>query len=485
MQQLTAGEVAAGYRDLASVRPPVGPIPDLVFNDLPLVFSVHPRQHELLRALAQHYGSGSGWEDLQQRVWAQRSLREHLFEWISDLDQTYRDAPDDFEFPDPYSLLLWIWTFHLFNDSYTIGPTNSWGKYLYRGESADYGETRFTPKAARPGADPRTLASDIPRRLKALLRSSCAETLQHVRSAEPDSLLAFELATMSGAQAIAVAQHYGYPTPLLDVTGHPEVALFFATNPKAVSSESVGFVGYCKFEEPMGREQASRIAIVNAPPIFSRIHCQTGYFICQPRNPDRQGQLLICLKFRHRPEHEPMFPLWIQTVGYVKPTEQQPERILAEPFHLEDRLRGPLPAPDLDSYEIDEAIVRAFSSPSDVREVLSPFLIAAAQSGCTSDGRRFAVVNPILADSLISHAPMHSLVAVARLVADPSPELRPLARYLLQLLRIKLIAAGIGADHGRELGVDGVMSLIRRMIVSSGDVIRWPLSEWYTHDVAA
>jgi hypothetical protein len=88
------------------VRPPVGPIPNLVFNDLPLVFSVHPRQHELLRALAQHYGSGSGWEDLQQRVWAQRSLREHLFEWISDLDQTYHDAPDDFEFPDPYSLLL-------------------------------------------------------------------------------------------------------------------------------------------------------------------------------------------------------------------------------------------------------------------------------------------------------------------------------------------------------------------------------------------
>jgi FRG domain len=46
---------------------------------------------------------------------------------------------------------------------------------------------------------------------------------------------------LSLTQALAVGQHYGQDTPLLDITINPEVAVYFAT--KKANTE-VGIVGH-------------------------------------------------------------------------------------------------------------------------------------------------------------------------------------------------------------------------------------------------
>ncbi len=159
----------------------------------------------------------------------QREIRLKVYMYLKELDERFREDPSGYVFPDPYALLLWMWTFQLFHDVYVREPGKAWMKFFYCGEAKDYGSTGFLPRIKRLDVSHSQRDSTVPASLLELIKQYLNANQSWKAGITDESLIHFLIETMSSSQALAVAQHYDYPTPLLDVTIHPEIALYFAT----------------------------------------------------------------------------------------------------------------------------------------------------------------------------------------------------------------------------------------------------------------
>jgi hypothetical protein len=142
---LSPADVASAYRIVTSVVPPVGLMPGWESETRALLCSVHPELLDILAICA--VSGGPAWDRARSEVQRQREARSTLYRWILQLDKRLTQEPS-FVFPDPYSLLLWMWTFQLFG-AVRPQPGGEWSKFFYRGEERDYGNSRFTPTMAR------------------------------------------------------------------------------------------------------------------------------------------------------------------------------------------------------------------------------------------------------------------------------------------------------------------------------------------------
>src|ERR1035437_9829110 len=199
-------EVAEAYSMITEVQLPSGGNHMALAGELVLVRAVDPMQLDLIDSLCSSNGYPN-WARVRDKLWDQRKMREKLFVWINQIDEQFREQPDLFVFPDPYSLLLWIWTIQLFRDVYTRQPGFGWKKYLYRGEWKDYGKTAFQPSIERPNTSTKLRERSVPGRIRAAVLDRLRASIES--KTDIDALCTIHLAeTMSDAQALAVGQHY-------------------------------------------------------------------------------------------------------------------------------------------------------------------------------------------------------------------------------------------------------------------------------------
>ena len=466
---LSPADVASAYRIVTSVVPPVGLMPEWENETRALLCSVHPELLDILAICA--VSGGPAWDRARSEVQRQREARSTLYQWILELDKRLTQEPS-FVFPDPYSLLLWMWTFQLFG-AVRPQPGGEWSKFFYRGEERDFGNSRLTPTMAR--TDPsarghRSTLSDTRYALagNASVRAACTGTLGLQFG---DHLLR----CMSLSQALAISQHYGQSTPLLDVTTNPEVAMYFAT--KRHESE-VGVVGFWRHSGR--RDHGENIALIMAPPGFERLHRQSGYFICVA--PTTSGVVpFSTLRFRHCPELEPVRPKWLASIGGCEGSDDE---ILEDPWNLSEVLASTKIRSDPDA--LPQAPQSRNSSAEDldrlVRIAVSTIGSAAGRLGVATRGR-FMEIQPALLYSLFRFAPAHFLTftkVITLFSRGPRMiSLQPIAGKLMEVLRgVASLELGDISDN------DNMMDILMYLFTeeerqSSAEVLPWPVSAWY------
>ena len=417
MSIFSPAELASAYRLITSIEPPTGLMPGWEIESRSLLCSVHPRLLDILALCAE--AGGANWDRARSEVERQREIRSSLFQWIAQLDEQLT-KDETYIFPDPYSLLLWLWTFQVFT-TVVRQPGQVWSKFFYRGEERDYGDTRFTPTMARRSPSARGSLSSLLAGRSAIadepsIRSACA--------AQSGLQIANHLLeSMSLTQALAIRQHYGQDTPLVDITTNPEVALYFAT--KRHDSE-VGIVGYWRCS---GRgEDAKSIALVMAPPIpiFERLHRQSGYFLCTGSS---QPSPLVALRFRHCCEVEPIRPSWLASMGKCGGSDNE---ILGDPWDISGLLQSTILRNSENTHQRAPQPRNSTKEDTDnlLRFAISTIGGAAGRIGVGERGR-FVEILPTLAYSLFRYAPAHflTLTKVLKLTSEEvrlSP-IRPLA----------------------------------------------------------
>src|SRR5215470_14335535 len=111
MSIFSPAELASAYRLITSIEPPTGLMPGWEIESRSLLCSVHPRLLDTLALCAE--AGGANWDRARSEVERQREIRSSLFQWIAQLDEQLT-KDETYIFPDPYSLLLWLWTFQVF-----------------------------------------------------------------------------------------------------------------------------------------------------------------------------------------------------------------------------------------------------------------------------------------------------------------------------------------------------------------------------------
>jgi len=458
---LSPKEVARLYGEMADTKLPAGLVlPGSEFWIRSLLSSCDPRLDGVLAAIATR--SALPWSTVQSQVTEQRESRRKLYAWISELAARL-DADPDFVFPDPYSLLCWVRTFQLF-DSSLVPPGGNARWFFYRGEEQDYGKTRFMPTAARHGREAATAE------LAALVRHRKA-IVDHpgVRAAVASwlgSIGEHLLQQLSLSQTLAIAQHYGRDTPLLDVTTNPEVAMFFATRR---SGEKDGVLGFWRCDK---NTDSASLALVLSPIVFERLHRQSACFICSP--PDRSPPL-AAIRFRHVPELEPMRPRWLAGFGRCTGVDDD---ILTDPWDLTGILQG-----INDPHKVGAPLPSGQRpTPDDARLVavaLDAIGTAAGKMGVV-DGRRFVEVHPKLVYHLFRYA-LGQFLTLAKLlqisaIDDRWAFVRPLSGKLVEVLTA--IVSAHAAISSPTID-DQILDILTHAGAAS-DAMPWPVSAWVT-----
>jgi hypothetical protein len=466
---LSPADVASAYRIVTSVVPPVGLMPGWEIETRALLCSVHPKLLDILAICA--VPGGPAWDRAWSEVQQQREARSTLYQWILQLDKRLAREPS-FVFPDPYSLLLWMWTFQLFG-AVRPQPGGKWNKFFYRGEERDYGNSRFTPTMARTDPSARGQRSNLSNTRYALVgnasvRAACTGTLGLQLG---DHLLR----CMSVSQALAISQHYGQSTPLLDMTTNPEVAMYFAT--RRHESE-VGVIGFWRHSGR--RDHGENIALIMAPPGFERLHRQSGYFICVA--PTTSGVFpFSALRFHHCPELEPIRPKWLASVGECEGSDDE---ILGDPWNLSEVLASTKirSDPDAPAQASQSRNSRAEDLDRLVRIAVSSIGSGAGRLGVDTRGR-FMEIQPTLLYSLFRFAPAHFLTFTKVITLfsrdSRSISLQPIADKLIEVLR------GVASLELRDISDDDdLIDFLTDLFIeterqSYAEALPWPVSAWY------
>ena len=493
MTVFTAREMAEAYIRISEINPP-SPVGSgfFEFNDLTLLRSVDPRQHGYLAALSRSRGADSSWDQVRQAIADQREIRADVYSWIRALDDKFQRDPSNFVFPDPYSLLLWVWTFQLFQNCYISEPGDTWKKYFYRGEANDYGSTRFLPKITRPQFSHCSRSASVPACIRELLREHVVadQTWQNTENEPAAGIHLIE--TMSPAQALAVAQHYGYPTPLVDVTIHPEVALYFATLP---AQGDVGVVGYWDANEAGTTPYPKELALILAPSLFSRIHLQSGYFICTSDSSHDLETPFRPLVFQHHPEVEPLLPTWATSVGPLSRGKDDPNIILVDPFSLEAEFKKALPDPPSEETIIDLNIITNMLYKGFVKRAITDKFCAAGRQGITDDGRRSNVVQPVLLYHLLRFATIYGFAYASTFATETEMQpnvksLKEISETMTNVFRSIIITTmmkdnGLDKPTASRIAYDLDRKEVFRIMwatLRDGDrnALSYPLNTWYS-----
>lgn len=484
---IEAAEVAAAYYLMAEVMPPSITGQAWDFGSLILLRSVHPEQMDILNKLADLPGPLQvEWQRVMELISAQWDLRKKMFKWVSELNFNFIDKPANFVFPDAYSLLLWIWTFQLFERSFSCSESFAGAKYFYRGESRDYGATSCEPSVLRHQNRKSWLDPRIPGRIRKRV-CECLGRYPTFSSSNERQICLHLSETMSDVQAIAVGQHYGCPTSLLDVTTQPEVSMFFAT---LSSDQDIGMVHFLELESDFSVAVASEMALVTAPPHFSRIHHQSGYFLCTKRPDERGPKGFKTLRFFHSLAFEPVRPTWVRG-QMIAPGQHGRESILHYRFTLERALVEGLPSEEQAPKLPVPGIIKKFGSSQIFRWGLTDLIDAAGQAGVHSSGRLAASLDPKLIWILQRFAPVHFYMFVAAMLAQKAerglePSIAALLDTILEIDR-GLIASGIQEQTG-SLSLPSIdltdMEVMRltAAIIGSGDQrgMPFPVNNWYS-----
>ena len=154
------------------------------------------------------------------------------------------------------------------------GPIARWGKeeirdawvtnsrLIFRGHADSSWEWTMVPKLERPGVDKRAA-----RRAQRLLASLLSDVIP-VTSQQKGSVLPPEV-------FVAVAQHYGIATDLLDFTYDPSVAIYFASHGRKKNEHQRAVVYFLL--TPEARKMGMRILL--PPPPADRVYVQRGLFL--------------------------------------------------------------------------------------------------------------------------------------------------------------------------------------------------------------
>lgn len=232
-------------------------------------------------------------------------------------------------------------------------------------------------------------------------------------------------------------------------------------------------------------EDLKALAVVAAPRAFSRIHLQSGYFFCAPRDRLSLGARATVLRFKRTAAVEPVVPTWTLLTGG---RDAQSVNLLEDPLRMEAHLRAKLP----------RRTSHRFPPPIEVngttlgmlkRAALESLLTGAGRHGIMPDGRAYFEIKPGLVYCMVRFAPHHFLqYAMATWIRHAAGE-RDSEQVLALLLTGLMLYLGIAPDikphePARIPADDDVRRLIQHAldVIGGSDLDRldWPISDWYS-----